>query len=114
MPYTTRETASSATRCSSGAPAAPAGEPGSLIRPGAEGGAAAARRPVTRPLPRPRPPAEDAAGPPAAVRAAAGPDGGRPEPRGCLYAISQPPLMFFLGLIGSLLLFSAAYDLLLL
>ncbi|WP_165990339.1 hypothetical protein, partial [Streptomyces sp. YIM 98790] len=45
---------------------------------------------------------------------AAGPAADRPEARGCLYALSQPPLMFFLALIGSLLLFSAAYDLLLL
>ncbi|WP_327188706.1 hypothetical protein [Streptomyces xinghaiensis] len=35
-----------------------------------------------------------------------------PESRGCLYALSQPPLMLFLTVIGSLLLFGAVYDLL--
>ncbi|MBQ0984219.1 hypothetical protein KBZ10_06710 [Streptomyces sp. F63] len=34
-----------------------------------------------------------------------------PESRGCLYALSQPPLMLFLTVIGSLLLFGAVYDL---
>jgi hypothetical protein len=33
------------------------------------------------------------------------------ERRGCLYALSQPPLMVFLGVIGSLLFFGACYDL---
>lgn len=33
------------------------------------------------------------------------------EPRGCLFALSQPPLMFFLGFIGTLLLFGACLDL---
>ncbi len=33
------------------------------------------------------------------------------ESRGCLYALSQPPLMLFLGVISSLLLFGACYDL---
>ncbi|WP_434588061.1 hypothetical protein [Streptomyces sp. A5-4] len=36
------------------------------------------------------------------------------EPRGCLFALSQPPLMIFLGVIGSLLLAAAVHDLLLL
>ncbi|HET6855638.1 MAG TPA: hypothetical protein VFH94_00880 [Streptomyces sp.] len=36
------------------------------------------------------------------------------EPRGCLFALSQPPLMIFLGVIGSLLLMGAIHDLLLL
>ncbi|WP_187369966.1 hypothetical protein [Streptomyces boluensis] len=34
-----------------------------------------------------------------------------PEPRGCLFALSQPPLMIFLGVIGCLLLAGAVYDL---
>ncbi|MFI0239483.1 hypothetical protein [Streptomyces sp. NPDC016845] len=34
--------------------------------------------------------------------------------RGCLFALSQPPLMIFLGVIGSLLLLAALHDLLLL
>ncbi|WP_327357429.1 hypothetical protein [Streptomyces sp. NBC_01304] len=37
-----------------------------------------------------------------------------PEPRGCLFALSQPPLMIFLGVIGCLLLAAAVHDLLLL
>lgn len=36
------------------------------------------------------------------------------EPRGCLFALSQPPLMIFLGVIGALLLFAAVHDLFLL
>ncbi|MHC0428658.1 hypothetical protein ACX6XY_00535 [Streptomyces sp. O3] len=36
------------------------------------------------------------------------------EPRGCLFALSQPPLMIFLGVIGCLLLLAAVYDLYLL
>lgn len=34
------------------------------------------------------------------------------EPRGCLYALSQPPLMLFLLVIGGLLGLGASYDLL--
>lgn len=45
--------------------------------------------------------------PPAAASAA--PAG---EPQGCLYALSQPPLMLFLLVIGGLLGLGAAYDLL--
>jgi hypothetical protein len=37
-----------------------------------------------------------------------------PEPRGCLFALSQPPLMLFLGFIGFLLLLGAVHDLFLL
>jgi hypothetical protein len=37
-----------------------------------------------------------------------------PEPRGCLFALSQPPLMLFLGVIGLLLLLGAVHDLFLL
>ncbi|MGR8011605.1 hypothetical protein [Streptomyces hypolithicus] len=33
------------------------------------------------------------------------------EPRGCLFALSQPPLMIFLGVIGFLLLMAAVHDL---
>lgn len=36
------------------------------------------------------------------------------EPRGCLFALSQPPLMIFLAVIGSLLLIASLHDLLLL
>ncbi|MEU9102672.1 hypothetical protein [Streptomyces sp. NPDC048361] len=37
-----------------------------------------------------------------------------PQARGCLFALSQPPLMIFLGVIGSLLLMAALHDLFLL
>lgn len=43
--------------------------------------------------------------PPSAVTAPAD------EPQGCLYALSQPPLMLFLLVIGGLLGLGAAYDL---
>ncbi|MFE0737087.1 hypothetical protein [Streptomyces sp. NPDC058855] len=33
------------------------------------------------------------------------------EPRGCLFALSQPPLMIFLAVIGALLLAAAVHDL---
>ncbi|GAA1294203.1 hypothetical protein OHU11_35020 [Streptomyces sp. NBC_00257] len=33
------------------------------------------------------------------------------EPRGCLFALSQPPLMIFLAVVGSLLLMAALHDL---
>ncbi|MFC5155729.1 MULTISPECIES: hypothetical protein [Streptomyces] len=33
------------------------------------------------------------------------------EPRGCLFALSQPPLMIFLTVIGVLLLMAAVHDL---
>ncbi|MFF5706661.1 hypothetical protein ACFY7H_29880 [Streptomyces sp. NPDC012794] len=36
------------------------------------------------------------------------------EGRGCLYALSQPPLMIFLAVIGTLLLLAALHDLYLL
>ncbi|MER7828637.1 MULTISPECIES: hypothetical protein [unclassified Streptomyces] len=36
------------------------------------------------------------------------------EPRGCLFALSQPPLMIFLTVIGVLLLMASLHDLLLL
>lgn len=37
-----------------------------------------------------------------------------PESRGCLFALSQPPLMLFLTVIGVLLLVGAVHDLFLL
>ncbi|WP_329114483.1 hypothetical protein [Streptomyces sp. NBC_01465] len=42
---------------------------------------------------------------------AAAPDDPVPEPRGCLYALSQPPLMIFLGVVGGLILTAALHDL---
>jgi hypothetical protein len=33
------------------------------------------------------------------------------ETRGCLFALSQPPLMLFLGVISTLLFLGACYDL---
>ncbi|MBM7440851.1 hypothetical protein [Streptomyces sp. HB132] len=33
------------------------------------------------------------------------------EPRGCLFALSQPPLMIFLTVVGGLLLTAALHDL---
>ncbi|MFJ4921679.1 hypothetical protein [Streptomyces sp. NPDC088725] len=36
------------------------------------------------------------------------------EPRGCLFALSQPPLMIFLTVVGALLLLAAVHDLFLL
>ncbi|MEU8892088.1 hypothetical protein [Streptomyces sp. NPDC048442] len=33
------------------------------------------------------------------------------EARGCLFALSQPPLMIFLALIGTLLMMGAVHDL---
>ncbi|WP_326600072.1 hypothetical protein [Streptomyces sp. NBC_01803] len=43
---------------------------------------------------------------------APGPEVGRgaPEARGCLFALSQPPLMLFLTVIGALLLLAGAHD----
>ncbi|GAA1895117.1 hypothetical protein GCM10009716_01240 [Streptomyces sodiiphilus] len=37
-----------------------------------------------------------------------------PRPRGCLFALSQPPLMLFLAVIGALLLITGVHDLFLL
>ncbi|WP_369214496.1 hypothetical protein [Streptomyces flavofungini] len=36
------------------------------------------------------------------------------ERRGCLFALSQPPLMIFLTVIGTLILLASLHDLLLL
>ncbi|MEV5507145.1 hypothetical protein [Streptomyces orinoci] len=33
------------------------------------------------------------------------------EPRGCLFALSQPPLMLFLTLVATLILLTAVHDL---
>ncbi|MDT3399948.1 hypothetical protein RKE29_25530 [Streptomyces sp. B1866] len=33
------------------------------------------------------------------------------RPRGCLFALSQPPLMLFLAVVGTLLLATAVHDL---
>ncbi|MEU5544499.1 hypothetical protein AB0B07_12405 [Streptomyces sioyaensis] len=38
-------------------------------------------------------------------------DAPSPQPRGCLFALSQPPLMLFLAVIGFLLLLGAVHDL---
>ncbi|MFF1381113.1 hypothetical protein [Streptomyces sp. NPDC058308] len=49
-----------------------------------------------------------------------GPDGeaerpaGHEERQGCLFALSQPPLMIFLAVIGTLILLASLHDLLLL
>ncbi|MEU6127516.1 hypothetical protein [Streptomyces sp. NPDC047123] len=49
-----------------------------------------------------------------------GPDGeaelpaGHEERQGCLFALSQPPLMIFLTVIGTLILLASLHDLLLL
>jgi hypothetical protein len=60
-----------------------------------------------RPVPEPAPPeaAAEAAAPASAAVAGA-------EPKGCLYALSQPPLMLFLCVIGGLIGGGAAWDLL--
>ncbi|WP_181138693.1 hypothetical protein [Streptomyces sp. Ru73] len=42
------------------------------------------------------------------------PDPAAPSSRGCLFALSQPPLMLFLTVIGVLLLVGAVHDLFLL
>lgn len=51
------------------------------------------------------------------ARSGAGDDGSPvapPEVRGCLFALSQPPLLVFLAVIGVLLFGTALHDLLLL
>ncbi|MFD1831472.1 hypothetical protein ACFSJS_17660 [Streptomyces desertarenae] len=42
------------------------------------------------------------------------PDPPDPQARGCLYALSQPPLMLFLAVVAGLVFLAAAHDLLLL
>jgi hypothetical protein len=72
--------------------------------------------PQTRPVPAAAPPGAAVRLPPRAIApAAAGPEMPpvlpSPEARGCLYALSQPPLMLFLLVIGGLLGLGAGYDL---
>jgi len=47
-----------------------------------------------------------------AARPAVPPEAAADEPKGCLYALSQPPLMLFLCVVGGLIGFGAAWDLL--
>ncbi|MEU3465109.1 hypothetical protein ABZ721_34825 [Streptomyces sp. NPDC006733] len=42
------------------------------------------------------------------------PDPDAEEPKGCLFALSQPPLMFFLCFIAGLIGFGALYDIVML
>ncbi|WP_156721520.1 hypothetical protein [Streptomyces apocyni] len=62
------------------------------------------------PAPAPAPASAPAPGP----APTSAPSAPASEPRGCLFALSQPPLMIFLGVIGCLLLIAAMYDLYLL
>ncbi|MFE6226081.1 MULTISPECIES: hypothetical protein [unclassified Streptomyces] len=48
---------------------------------------------------------------PAAAESRPAADPPADEPRGCLFALSQPPLMIFLTVIGALLLMAALHDL---
>ncbi|MDG9706127.1 hypothetical protein [Streptomyces sp. DH37] len=66
-------------------------------------------------------PEDHAPGPRPAPRHAprqGGRPGGQPpgsaEPRGCLFALSQPPLMLFLAVVGGLVFLAAVHDLFLL
>ncbi|MGP3926391.1 MULTISPECIES: hypothetical protein [unclassified Streptomyces] len=54
---------------------------------------------------------DDLATPGADQSLSPGPGDPGAESRGCLFALSQPPLMLFLTVIGALLLFTALYDL---
>lgn len=47
-----------------------------------------------------------------AARVAVPPEAAADEPKGCLYALSQPPLMLFLCVVGGLIGSGAAWDLL--
>ncbi|MFP8960240.1 hypothetical protein ACLIYP_06665 [Streptomyces nanhaiensis] len=58
--------------------------------------------------------AEDRASGPPHEAGPGGPPTGLPEPRGCLFALSQPPLMLFLAVVGALVFLAAAHDLFLL
>jgi hypothetical protein len=58
-----------------------------------------------RPVPEPAPPE-------AAAETAPPASGAEAEAKGCLYALSQPPLMLFLCVIGGLIGGGAAWDLL--
>ncbi|MFF8409583.1 hypothetical protein [Streptomyces omiyaensis] len=48
---------------------------------------------------------------PASAETAPAADAPVDEPRGCLFALSQPPLMIFLAVIGALLLMASLHDL---
>ncbi len=48
---------------------------------------------------------------PASAESAPAADPPGDEPRGCLFALSQPPLMIFLTVIGALILAAALHDL---
>ncbi|MFJ4769774.1 hypothetical protein ACIP88_11740 [Streptomyces uncialis] len=82
-------------------------------------GSAAARVAVVAGAVTPRGPLVPAPRPPGGSGSAAGarpPGAGAvpEEPRGCLFALSQPPLMIFLAVIGGLLMMGAVHDLFLL
>lgn len=62
-------------------------------------------------VPEPAPPEAPAATVGSLPSAPAAP-AGQPEPKGCIYALSQPPLMLFLCVIGGLIGAGAAWDLL--
>ncbi|SEO39351.1 hypothetical protein SAMN05216267_102535 [Actinacidiphila rubida] len=82
--------------------------PGDRVAPPCQDRAGASPRPTpvfTVTVPEPAPPE-----PSPAVLAA--PLAAVPEPKGCLYALSQPPLMLFLCVIGGLIGGGAAWDLL--
>ncbi|WP_405983218.1 hypothetical protein [Streptomyces sp. NBC_00158] len=51
---------------------------------------------------------------PSAVTVATASASASAEGRGCLFALSQPPLMIFLAVVGTLLLLAALHDLYLL
>lgn len=59
---------------------------------------------TTREHPPPTPNGPDPA------RQSAPPADGAPAGRGCLYALSQPPLILFLTVIGALLLIAGVHD----
>ncbi|MDF9812151.1 hypothetical protein [Streptomyces sp. SPB162] len=61
-----------------------------------------AERPAPGDIPRPRTGADEGA------------DRGADEPKGCLFALSQPPLMLFLCVIAGLIGFGALYDIVML
>ncbi|MFF8600517.1 hypothetical protein ACF065_10335 [Streptomyces sp. NPDC015232] len=71
-----------------------------------------ATAPASAPAPAPAPLSGPPPGAPAVPAVPAVPVA--EEPRGCLFALSQPPLMIFLGVIGALLLMAALHDLFLL
>lgn len=82
--------------------------PGDRIAPPCQDRAGAAPHPTpdfTETVPEPAPPEPSRA-------ALAAPRDAAPEPKGCLYALSQPPLMLFLCVIGGLIGGGAAWDLL--